>query len=137
MVALKPIDASTKMSSLLQFLEGPALQAVLPYETLSNGLRKALTVLEERFGRPCQIVRACVDKLIKGPPIHYGDKEAIQRFADTSKATYETLRILELSKRDEYYPLREYHSETSQVLPSELCKTPEEIGEERASYAYI
>lgn len=98
MVESKSLDDSAKMTSLLQFLQGPALQAVLPYETLPGGLQKALTVLEERFGRPCQIVRACVDKLIKGPSIHYNDKEALQRFADTAQATYETLSSLNCLK---------------------------------------
>jgi hypothetical protein len=69
MVLSKPLDESTKMSRLLQLLEGAPLNAVRRYETLPDGLNQAMKLLEDRFGKPCQIVRACVDALMKGPTI--------------------------------------------------------------------
>ena len=68
--------------------------AVQRYESVRGGLEKALKVLQERFGRPCQIVRACVDSLIKGPAIPLGDREELQRFADKAQVVYDTLESM-------------------------------------------
>ena len=43
------------MTRLLQFLDGPALNAVQRYEPMPSGLAKALKTLEERFGQPFQV----------------------------------------------------------------------------------
>ena len=91
MVELKALDEQTKMARLLQFLEGPALRAVQRYEALPGGLTKALEVLQSRFGQPFKIVRACVDTLIKGPPIASQDKDGLQRYADMAQVMYDTL----------------------------------------------
>lgn len=64
----------TKMARLLQFLKGPALLAMQRYESVPGGLTKAL--LQDRFGQPFKIVRACVDTLVKGPTIALRIKEA-------------------------------------------------------------
>ena len=69
MVESKALDEQTKMARLLQFLEGPALRAVQRYETVPAGLAKSLEVLQNRFGQPSKIVRACIDTLTKGPAI--------------------------------------------------------------------
>ena len=69
MVESTTFDELTKMARLLQFLEGPALLAVQRYESIPGGLGKALQVLQDRFGQPFKIVRACVDTLVKGPVI--------------------------------------------------------------------
>lgn len=94
MVESKPLDESTKMTRLLQFLEGPALKAVRRYESVPGGLAKALEVLRDRFGRPCQIVRACVDSLTKGPAFAPSDKEGLRRFADSAHVMYDTLKAM-------------------------------------------
>lgn len=93
LVECKPLDESLKMASLLQHLEGAPLKMALPYETISGGLRKALDLLQRRFGQPCQIVRACIDKL-KGPQINYNDRKGLQAFADDVESTYETLKSM-------------------------------------------
>ena len=87
----KPLDDATKMTRLLQFLEGPALLAVQRYETIPGGLAKALQILEDRFGRPFHVEKACVDSMTKGPPINATDHQALQRFADEVRANYDTL----------------------------------------------
>ena len=56
MMESKALDELTKMSRLLQFLEGPALLAVQRYEFVPGGLTKALQVLQDRFGQPFKIV---------------------------------------------------------------------------------
>ena len=94
MVESKALDEQTKMTRLLQFLEGPALRAVQRYEALPGGLTKALEVLQNRFGQPFKIVRACVDTLTKGPPIASQDKEGLQRYADMAQVMYDTLESM-------------------------------------------
>ena len=90
MVESKSLDEQTKMARLLQFLEGPALRAVQRYEAVSGGLAKSLEVLQNRFGQPFKIVRACIDTLTKGPAIAPHDKEGLQRYADLAQVMYDT-----------------------------------------------
>ena len=90
----KPIDDSAKMSRLLQLLEGPPLEAVRRYEAVSGGLAKAPDLLQELFGQPCQIVRACVDTLTKGPSIGSNDNVALQKFVDEAQVMFETLKSM-------------------------------------------
>lgn len=94
LVDTKPLDDSVKMTRLLQFLEGPALIAVQRYEPLPGGLAKALKTLEDRFGRPFQVVRASVETLTKGPAIQPDDKNSLQQYADMAQVTYDTLESM-------------------------------------------
>ncbi|KXJ08305.1 putative RNA-directed DNA polymerase from transposon BS [Exaiptasia diaphana] len=54
-------------------------------------LQMALKILEDRFGRPYHVVKACIDTMTKGPPISVIDHQALQRFADEVQANYDTL----------------------------------------------
>ena len=94
MVESRPLEDSVKMTLLLQFLEGPALKAVQRYEALPGGLTSALKTLEDRFGRASQVVRACVDALVKGPVIQNNDRQGLQQLADDAQITYDTLKSL-------------------------------------------
>ena len=94
MVETRPLSDAVKMTRLLQFLNGPALTAVQRYEPMPGGLAKALKTLEERFGQPFQVVRACVESLTKGPAIQANDKDSLQRYADTAQVTYDTLESM-------------------------------------------
>ena len=94
MVESKALDEPTKMARLLQFLEGPALLAVRRYESVPGGLTKAFRVLQDRFGQPFKIVRACVDTLVKGPVIAPQDKRGLQRYADTARVIYDTVEAM-------------------------------------------
>ena len=87
----RSLDDAVKMTRLLQFLEGPALAAVQRYETIPGGLDKALKVLEERFGRPYQVVKACIETMTKGPVIQVNDSQALRNFADLVQSNYDTL----------------------------------------------
>ena len=82
------------MTRLLQVLEGPALLAVQRYEPMPGGLSKALKTLEDRFGQPFQIVRACIESLTKGPAIQASDKDSLQCYAHTAQVTYDTLESM-------------------------------------------
>ena len=54
------------MSRLLQFLDGQARRAVAGFEGVSGGLSKALKLLEQRFGQPHVVAKACIDALVEG-----------------------------------------------------------------------
>ena len=84
MVDSKALDKPTKMARLIQFLEGPPLLAVQRYESVTGGLTKAL---QDRFGQPFKVVRACVDALIKGPVIAPQDRHGLRRYADTAEVS--------------------------------------------------
>ena len=90
----KALDEQTKMARLLQFLEGPALRAVQRYDAVPGGLAKPLKVLQNRFGQPSKIVRACIDTLTKGPAIAPQDKGGFQRYADIAQVMYDTLESM-------------------------------------------
>lgn len=94
LVETRPLSDAVKMTRLLQFLNGPALTAVQRYEPMPGGLAKALKTLEERFGQPFQVVRACVESLTKGPAIQANDKDSLRRYADTAQVTYDTLESM-------------------------------------------
>jgi hypothetical protein len=94
LVLSKPLNEWTKMSRLLQLLDGAPLNAVKRYETIPGGLTQAMKLLEDRFGRPCQIVRACVDSLTKGPMIAPNDKQGLRKYADDAKIMYDTLNSI-------------------------------------------
>lgn len=53
-----------------------------------------MKLLEDRFGRPCQIVRACVDSLTKGLVIAPNDKQGLQKYADDAQVMYDTLKSM-------------------------------------------
>ena len=95
MVNSKALDEPTKMARLIQFVEGPALLAVQRYESVPGGLTKALQVLQDRFGQPFKVVRACVDALIKGPVIAPQDRHGLRRYADTAQVMYDTLESMD------------------------------------------
>ena len=53
-----------------------------------------MKLLEDRFGRPCQIVCACVDSLTKGPMIAPNDKQGLRKYADDTRVMYDTLNSM-------------------------------------------
>ena len=53
-----------------------------------------MEVLQNRFGQPSKIVRACLDTLTKGPAISPQDKEGLQRYADIAQVMYDTLESM-------------------------------------------
>ena len=94
MVDTQNISEAQKMSRLLQFLGGPARSAVVGFEGVPGGLGKALKMLQQRFGQPHIVAKACVDALVDGPNISNNDGQGLQEFADRSRTLYETLRSL-------------------------------------------
>ena len=59
---------------------------------MPGGLGKALKMLQQRFGQPHIVAKACVDALVDGPNISNNGGQGLQEFADCSRTLYETLR---------------------------------------------
>ena len=67
---IRELTSPTKISvvgRLLHFLYGPARSAVAGFEGVPGGLGKALKMLQQRFGQPHIVAKACVDALVDGP----------------------------------------------------------------------
>ena len=94
MVQSKALDEQTKMARLLQFLEAATLRVFQRYEAAPGGLAKSLEVLQNRFGKPFKIVRACIDTLTRGPTIVPDDKECLPRYADIAQVMYDALESM-------------------------------------------
>ena len=92
MVDTQNISEAQKMSRLLQFLDGPARSAVASFKGVPGGLGKALKMLQQRFGQPHVVAKACVDALVDGPNVSSNDGQG--QFADRGRTLYETLRTL-------------------------------------------
>ena len=86
MVDTQNISEAQKMSRLLQFLDGPARSAVAGFEGVPGGLGKALKMLQQRFGQPHIVAKACVDALVDGPNISNNGGQGLQEFADCSRS---------------------------------------------------
>ena len=94
MVGTQNISETEKMSRLLQFLDGQARSSVAGFEGVPGGLSRALKTLQQRFGQPHIVAKACVDALVDGPNISSNDGPGLQRFADRSRVLYETLKSM-------------------------------------------
>ena len=79
------------MSRLLQFLDGPARITVAGFEGIPSGLYKAMRLLENRYGQPHIMTKACVDAMVDGPTIANNDRVGLREFADQARTLYETL----------------------------------------------
>ena len=79
MMESKTLEEPTKMTRLLQFLEGVVLLSMQRYESVPEGFTKPLQVLQDRIGQSFKILRACVHTLVKSPAIAPQDKGSLQR----------------------------------------------------------
>jgi hypothetical protein len=82
LVLSKNLPEFVKLSRLMQFLGGRALEAVKDYEGVEGGLSTALEILKERFGQPFLIVDACIRSIADGPLISSTDADKYQALAD-------------------------------------------------------
>ena len=64
------------------------------FEGVPGGLSKALKMLEQRFGQPHVVTKACVDALVEGPNISSVDRRGLREFANRSRTLYETLQSM-------------------------------------------
>jgi len=94
MVDYQRISEVQKMSRLLQFLDDQAKRAVAGFEGVPGGLSKALIMIEQLFGQPHVVAKACVDSLVEGASISSSDKQGLRKFADRSRTLYKTLQSM-------------------------------------------
>ena len=65
------------------------------FEGAPGGLLvKALKLLQQRFGQPHIVAKACVDALVDGPNISNNDGQGLREFAGRSRTVCETLRSM-------------------------------------------
>ena len=132
-VGSKALDEPTKMARLIQFLEGPVLLAVQRYESIPGGLTRALHVLQDRFGQPFKVVRACIKALIKGPVIAPQDRHGLRSYADKAQVMYDTLESMAC--------LGEMNTDNlekmilTEVGPNEVSRVSKEPRTSRSCYA--
>ena len=101
MVESQNISEGQKMSRLLQFLDGQAKRSVAGFEGVPGGLSKALKMLEQRFGQPHVVAKACVDALVEGANISSSDRQGLRELADRSRTLYENFYSMNaLSERN-------------------------------------
>ena len=91
MVLTQDLNESQQMSRLLQFLDGKARIAVAGFEGIPGGLYKAMRLLENRYGQPHIVTKACIDAMVDGPTIANNDRAGLREFADRARTLYETL----------------------------------------------
>ncbi|XP_064632677.1 uncharacterized protein LOC135490994 [Lineus longissimus] len=60
------------------------------------GYMTAMSTLKERFGRPFQVVKSCIDRVTKGPRLTFQNRKGLLEFADLLNSTYHTLQDQEL-----------------------------------------
>ena len=94
MVGTQNISETQKMSRLLQFLDGQARSAAAGFEGVPGGLSRALKMLQQGFGQPHIVAKACVDALVDGPNISSNYGPGLRKLADRSRTLYETLRSI-------------------------------------------
>ena len=90
MVLSQNLTEAQKKSRLFQFLDGKARQAVSGFEGVPSGLTKAMSILEEQFGQPHIVAKACVDVLIQGSNIGSNDRQGLREFADKARTLHDS-----------------------------------------------
>ncbi|XP_028513775.1 uncharacterized protein LOC110239139 [Exaiptasia diaphana] len=75
------LSDAQRVEYLPKFLCGEALEVVkrnrgCSYQDLVN-------ILETRYGQPIQVSQACIEELISGPKLNYGDNVGLLNFAET------------------------------------------------------
>ncbi|XP_064622797.1 uncharacterized protein LOC135484971 [Lineus longissimus] len=95
-VRCKPFTDSFKLSQLLMLTTGNAHKAIMHLDGTREGYAKALDVLKDRFGRPYQIVKSCLEKITFGKRIGPHDPKGLLEYSDHLNAVYETLSDIDL-----------------------------------------
>ena len=91
MVLTQDLTESQQMSRLLQFLDGKARIAVAGFEGIPGGLYKAMRLLENRYGQPHIVTKACINAMVDRPTIANNDRAGLREFADRARTLYEAL----------------------------------------------
>lgn len=89
-------DSQIKLNFLIQNCVGEAREAIEDYVILdpSEGLQKARSTLEKRYGRPHVIARSYIDGLVKGSQIKPTDTDGISRLSLEMTKCQTTLKAM-------------------------------------------
>ena len=95
-VGSRAVSPKIKLRKLADCCKGKAYTAIRPCFLMSpeEGYWSAWKILQERFGNPVQISRACVDALVDGPAIKPNESLKLLEFADQVKACMMTLQSI-------------------------------------------
>ncbi|XP_064621090.1 uncharacterized protein LOC135483946 [Lineus longissimus] len=93
----KNFSEGFKLAQLLQLTQGNAHKAISLCDGAIDGYQKALGILNDRFGRPYQIVKSCIEKVTNGERINRNSKEMLA-FSDQLTSAYDTLCDQDLLK---------------------------------------
>ena len=122
MVLKQDLTESQQMSRLLQFLDGPARIAIAGFEGIPGGFYKAMRLLENRYGQPYIVTKACVDAMADGPTIANNDRVGLREFPDRARTLYviQNLVFNQCFGRDEHGQHSPDESKTSDNSLSEM-----------------
>jgi hypothetical protein len=86
----KNFSDNFKLSQLLMLTAGEARKAIVHFDGSDDGYRQAFWVLQDRYGRPYQIVKSCLEKITGGKRLARNSKELLE-FLDQLTSVYDTL----------------------------------------------
>ena len=106
-----------KFNYLNSVLEGPAARSIAGLTLTASNYENAVEILQDRFGKPQQIVSAHMDELIKLQPSHNDRPASLRYVYDQISVHVRGLSSLGIST-DQYGSL---------LIPVVMSKLPEEI----------
>jgi hypothetical protein len=74
------LSDAQRVEYLPKFLCGDALEVIKRNRGCSY--KDLVHILETRFGRPIQVSQACIEELVSGPKLNYGDNVGLLNFAE-------------------------------------------------------
>jgi hypothetical protein len=74
------LSDAQRVEYLSKFLCGDALEVIKRNRGCSY--KDLVHILETRFGRPIQVSQACIEELVSGPKLNYGDNVGLLNFAE-------------------------------------------------------
>ena len=78
-----------RVEYLPKFLYGDALEVVRRNRSCSYD--DLIKTLKNRYGRPIQVSQACIEELVSGLKLNYGDNEGLLNFAERLNAATKIL----------------------------------------------
>ena len=79
-----------RVEYLPKFLKGEALEVIK--RNRGSSYSELMKILEERFGRPIQVTQACIEELVSGPKLAYGDNMGLLNFAEKLNTSTKVLK---------------------------------------------
>ena len=94
LVVEKAGNDSTKLHYLIQYTKGDAQELMRSCLIMKDGYNRAMSLLEERYGRPYIIATAHVKRLVDGPVVKAEDEEGLRKLSINLMSCVNTLQEL-------------------------------------------